>query len=132
MNDIIHFPALVIGKSSVDTINYRYLVADKRFLDFAFKDVLIIDNDGQCFDVKEVVQAGKVDWFYSIKLIGLIIPVKPILAGPVKKISLSDLKNLIALAIKKNPQRFSSISDSNILISEVMECLTYTEIMKLF
>lgn len=103
MNINIVFPAIVIGSNSIDKINYRYLVADKRYLSTAFKNVKIVDHEGKLFDVIRVENDGGLDLFYSIKLIGHIVRVKPILRGQVKKIDVESLKKNINGDCSKQP-----------------------------
>ena len=89
----INFPALVVSESSIDKINYRYLVGDKRDISEAYKNVLIIDSLGNCFETERVEKNGGLSLFYSIKLVGLIVRIKPILKKLVYRISLVMLQD---------------------------------------
>ncbi len=79
MNVRIVYPAIVIGVNTIDKINYRYLVADKRYLSTAFRNVRIVDYEGNLFDIPKVEKSGGLDLFYSVKLFGYIVKVKPFL-----------------------------------------------------
>lgn len=132
MKEKINFPALVIGKSKIDKVNYSYLVADKRYVSIAFKDVLIVDVQGNCFDTEKVVQDGGFDFFYSIRLIGCIVRVKPILKQPVYKINIQELKNRMVHIIKLYPSNFFQISDTASLVDQVNSSVTFNELINLF
>lgn len=126
------FPALVIGAKSVDKINYRYLVADKRYLSTAFRNVRIVDYDGKIFDVEKVQQDGGVDLFYSVKLVGYIVKVKPILQKPVEEIDLNNLKAMLIKIVKENPRQFSALLDSPILIREIESKTSISQIIDIW
>jgi hypothetical protein len=132
MNYKINFPALVIGESSIDKINYRYLVGDKRYMSKGYKNVLIVDILGNCFDTERVVQSGGLSLFYSIKLIGVIVRIKPVLKKPVYTILINDLRNKLIAIIEKSPKKFSALSDSHTLINEIKKCNTCADIINLF
>jgi hypothetical protein len=132
MNLEIKFPALVISKSFIDKINYRYLVCDKRFISVGFKNVLIIDVLGNCFDTERVVQNGGLSLLYSIKLVGIIVRIKPVLKKPVYTIPLRDLQNILIAIIEDHPKKFSALGNSRELIIEIKSAATYNAIINLF
>lgn len=132
MNIEINFPALVIGKSSIDKINYKYLVSDKRYISQAYKDVKIVDSSGNCFNVERVKKIGGINLFYSLKLLGLMVRVEPVLKESAYKISVEGLKKILIDLIEKYPQKFTALSDSRSLIGDVQKSETYSRIMNLF
>jgi hypothetical protein len=132
MLEKICFPALVIGKSSIDKIKYRYLVADKRYIPKAFRNVLIVDVNGRCFDTDGVTQSGGLSLFYSIRLIGYIVKVDPVLRQPVFTIDLSVLKKKIIDIITHNPAKFYQLSDTASLVDSVARCKSFEDIIDLF
>ena len=128
----IRFPALVISKNSIDKLNYRYLVGDKRYIGTGFRNVLFIDSDGNCFDTETVVQDGGIDFLYSIKLVGLMVRVKPILNQPVYPIDLQNLKEKLASIVVHHPKRFSDLMDSRSLIREINQSKSMKELFDIF
>lgn len=132
MQKKITFPALVIGRLSVDKINYRYLVCDKRLIYKAFKDVLIIDSLGNVFDTLGIRKIGGVSFFYSAKLLGLIVKVEPILKRPVYEITSEDLKKILISLVDKSPKEFLNWPDQDALKKQINMSGSYQEIMSLF
>ena len=128
----IHFPALVISKNSIDKLNYRYLVGDKRYIGTGFRNVLFVDADGNCFDTKTVVQDGRIDFWYSLKLVGLIVRLKPILKQPVYPIDLQNLKEKLTSVVAQHPKRFSDMMDSKSLINEINQSKSMKELFDIF
>jgi hypothetical protein len=128
----INFPALVIDKSSIVRINYRFLVGDKRLIRQGYRDVLIVDSEGNCFDTKEVEQSGGLSLYYSIKLIGLMVKLNPVLKQPVFKISIEELKGKLIALVNKHPQKFSALLPKQTLIQEIKEANSYIAIINIF
>lgn len=132
MNYDIKFPALVIGKSSINKINYPYLLGDKRMINQGYKNVLIVDTEGNCFDIEKVEQSGGINWLYSIKLIGLMVRLNPILKRAVFAISLDELKHKLIEIVNQNSKRFESLFPREMLVNEIRRCKSYNEIINIF
>ena len=128
----ISFPALVINKSKIDKIKYKYLVCDKRFIEVAFRQVLIIDALGKCFEVERIVQSGGVSIFYSLKLIGIIVKVEPILNKPVYEISLEKLKDILINIIDKSPSNVLALDSPERLRKKLRLCSTILDTINVF
>lgn len=132
MSDKINFPALVISASSIDKLTYRYLVGDKRLLSRGFRNVQIVDILGNCHDTERVVQSGGLSLFYSIKLVGYMVKVSPILKQPVYKISIPDLRNKLITIVRSYPKKFSALRDKVSLIEQLENSMTYSELINSF
>lgn len=132
MDKSIQFPALVISKGSVDRLGYKYLVGDKRLLNTGFKDVLIIDSSGSCFDVERVVQTGGLSLYYSITLVGYMVRIGPVLKQPVYAINVEQLQEMLIGVIKSHPRMFSNLLPSKTLIEEVKKAESIRQLIDLF
>jgi len=132
MDKQIHFPALVITDNSIDKLNYRYLVGDKRYVSKGFRDVLFVDSKGNCFDVERVTQVGGFSLYYSIKLVGYMVRIGPILKQPVYDIDLQGLKEMLTEIIKKHPKRFAAMYDGTSLTRKVNQAETIPELIDMF
>ena len=132
MDKEICFPALVISDSKIDRINYRYLVCDKRYINLGYKNVLIIDSEGYCFDVQRVVQSGGISLWYSLKLIGLLVRVKPVLKKQIFVIPLTDFRDRLIEIVKRHPRNFSSLDTAEPLIERLKRSPTYLDIINIF
>jgi hypothetical protein len=97
-----------------------------------YKNVLIVDILGNCFDTERVVQSGGLSLFYSIKLVGLMVKINPVLKRPQFIISIDELKNKLIEIIKKYPKKYAALSDSKTLIYEIEKCNSYEEIVNIF
>jgi hypothetical protein len=132
MERSIQFPALIIGKGSIDRLGYKYLVGDKRLVNTGFRDVLIVDSTGCCFDVERVVQTGGVSLYYSIRLVGYMVKIGPVLKQPVYDIALERLQEMLIEIIKKHPRTFRNLLPSKMLVEEVKKAGSIRQLIDLF
>jgi hypothetical protein len=132
MDKSIQFPALVISKASIDRLGYKYLVGDKRLLKTGFKDVLIVDSAGSCFDVERVVQTGGLSLYYSITLVGYMVRIGPVLKQPVYDVNVEQLREMLIGIIKDHPTMFRKLLPSKMLIEEVKKAQSVRQLIDLF
>jgi hypothetical protein len=131
MNSAISFPALVIGKS-IDRINYHYLVADRRMIHLAYRDVLLIDQEGNCFEMEGIRQEGGLSIYYSIVLVGKMVRVAPVIKKAIYHLPLDLVKDLLISWIQTHPNRLSAIADDQDIINDIHVSRTYLELIKSF
>jgi hypothetical protein len=132
MNNNISFPAIVINRATIDKINYKHLVCDKRILNSAFRHVLIVDSLGKCFDIEKVIQSGGINLFYSLRLIGIMVKVEPVLNKPVYEIAIEELKNILIEIIRRNPANFLALNSPDTLIAKLKSCSSFKEVVDVF
>ena len=132
MDASISPPALVIGGSSIDKIRYRYLVADKRLISQAFRNVRIVDSKRQCLDIERVIQAGGLDLLYSLKVVGYMVRVDPILKRPVFRMDLEELKGVILTLVEREPYPFNALMCKEDLKQEVCNAESLERLIAVF
>lgn len=132
MNKQICFPALVIKGTEINKISYKYLISDKRYLNIAYKDVLIVDQLGNCFELSGVKQTGGISLIYSIKLIGFIVKVEPILKKTIYQISLDEFRTKIIDILENSSNKFSNFGGKEWLINQVKKANSYEQIIQVF
>ena len=126
------FPALVISTDNIDLIRYRYFVADIRYINVGYKDVMIVDLNGDLYLVDGVKKSGGVSVWDSIKNMGWLVKIEPILKKPVKKIKLDELKEIVSNIIKRYPKKFSNLSDKSSLLGFIDKSKTIKELIEVF
>ena len=132
MDNKIKFPALVISKNNVDKLNYTSLVANKAYVSKAFKDVLIVDFEGKCFETIEIKQSGGISILDSIKLFTKVVKVTPVLSKDVYFIDLNLLKDKLISVIWSNPKGFSNLDNIESLIANIQNCKRIEDVFKIF
>ena len=130
MNTEITFPALCIGNTSIDRLNYQYLVSGKKFMHVAYKNVSIIDTQGNCFEMEGVEHCGGISIIDSIQNFGTLFKVKPKLKIPVHFINVIDFRNKIAETLKRNPKMLLNMQIAE--IRDLGNYHTYIDLINLF
>ncbi len=90
------FPILVIDKkNNLIVLDYKFLMGDVRLINQAFCNVEIVDSIGNLYKIKNVIKGSRINLIESIKKVGLMVRLKPILENDVEQITLIQLQDKI-------------------------------------
>ncbi len=128
----IKFPALVIGKKSIDRINYRHFAGNKNFINIGYMDVVIVDSVGNFFYVIGTRQIGGVSLIDSILNFSWLVKMEPILKEPVKTIELDKLKNITIDVVENNHKFFADLDDTKSIIKKIKKSNSHLELINVF
>jgi len=139
-NNDIKFPVLLFEKndSKMFGLNYKYLMGDIRFFNkktgdySAFKNIEIIDSSGKLFFIKEVKKVNGIKLWDSLKMMGLMIRLEPIMNNKAELISLEEVKKRIMRYVKKHSKAWLELDTISGIQKMVDNAKTHKELILIF
>lgn len=127
------FPILVFDrKLDLIVLNYKFLMGDVRFVNQAFRNVEVVDSTGNLYKIKGVIKDSGINLIESIKKIGLMVRLKPILKEDVKKISLVEFQDKIFKYVSSNPQKWQHLDNMENLKGIIYSTKSHEELIRIF
>lgn len=128
------FPVIVFERSDkkIFSLDYKFLMGDMRFVDVAFKNVEVVDSAGKVFKLTGVSKASGLRLLESIKLVGLIVKLIPIIEGDVKDISLSELQDRIFTHVSTNAKHWLVLDTLEGMKERIYSSKNFEELIKIF
>lgn len=131
----MNFPILVFDRGiDLIVLDYKFLMGDIRLVDQAFRNVEVVDSSGNLYKIKKVIKDSGINLVESIKKVGLMVRLKPILEQDVKQISLVQLKDKIFEYVSANPKKWKDLDldNSQNLKEAIYSAGSYEELIKYF
>ena len=110
-----------------------YLMCDKRLLkNSIFKDAEIVDTLGVLHFFEDIEPISGILIGQSIKRIGLMVKIQPIIKKNPENITLDVLKERIKKNVVKNKQQWSGLNDGRGVVTMIDETQSFEELILLF
>lgn len=128
------FPIILFEKndSKMFSLNYKFLMGDIRHKGIGFKKVDIIDSTGRLIHVKDVEQVSGLKLWESIKLVGLIVKLNPIVEGEVSYITLNELKNRVLQHLSRHVSDWSYLGPPSEIEQSVERASSFKDLIMVF
>ncbi len=136
----IKFPVLLFEKndSKMFGLNYKYLMGDIRFFNkktgdySAFKNVEIIDSSGKLYFIKEVKKISGIKLWNSLKMMGLMIRLEPVMHKKTEFVSLEEAKIRIMQHVEKHSKIWLNLDTTNGIQKMIDNAKTHKELILIF
>ncbi len=127
------FPILVIDKkNNLIVLDYKFLMGDVRLINQAFCNVEIVDSIGNLYKIKNVIKGSRINLIESIKKVGLMVRLKPILENDVEQITLIQLQDKIFEYVSSNPKKWEYLDNIKNLKKIIYSTKNYEELIRIF
>lgn len=134
MTTELKFPIIIFEKDDrkMYALDYKFLMGDIRYIDVAFKNVEVIDSKGSLYKLKGVKKASGIKILESLKLVGLIVKLEPLIDGEVGSVSLSFLKERALKQVSSNSKYWLSIDTVEGMKARIDSAESFEELIRIF
>ncbi|MBA5246529.1 hypothetical protein H1R16_10425 [Marnyiella aurantia] len=133
MKKNMKFPILVFDRGiDLIVLDYKFLMGDVRLINQAFRNVEVVDSLGNLYKIKNVIKDSGINLIESIKKVGLMVRLKPILEEDVTQINLIELQNKIVNYVSANPKKLKHLDDIQNLKETIYSTKNYEELIRIF
>ncbi|MBD3906402.1 hypothetical protein NAL32_20970 [Chryseobacterium sp. Ch-15] len=127
------FPILVFDRGiDLIVLDYKFLMGDVRLINQSFRNVEVVDSLGNLYKIKNVIKDSGINLIESIKKVGLMVRLKPVLEEGVTHISLIELQNKIVNYVSANPKKWEHLDNIQNLKETIYFAKNYEELIRIF
>jgi hypothetical protein len=133
MHTIIKLPVLHIQDEFVSRTDGRHFSGGKvTDGSIGYVNSILIDCEGNCFEVERVISGNRISIWDSIKQFQLMYHLTPVLRRDPYKIPLQELKEMLIILVKKHPRKYRSFLPVSMIVEDIGKMTTYEELVRYF